>query len=378
MRTTEYTSLPSLTTRFRGFFLSTLAIIFLVSAVSIVNADVRPSTRVILSIDGKKMTFESEEPTLGEAVQKASVGFGKYDALSPDSLTLLTGAEIAATVLRAYPIAIIDGNMEFRTFTGETTVSKILSQLDIKVSDTDVVTPGLDTTIGQGMRIIITRSNTLLISDGTKDIEIGTQGNRVSDVLAQLQIVVRPQDILTPDPSTNIKPGLHIRIVRVDTHEETKTEDIAFTTQTVDDASIYRGTTKVVQTGVNGKREKKFRVTTHNNKEVSRAQLSDVVTKKPTATIVHRGTKERVGRVMTGLGTWYANGNAMTAASRDFAFGTRLRVTNLANGRQVIVVVNDYGPQAGGGRLIDLNKPAFAAIGSLGTGVLNVKVEQLL
>ena len=54
-----------------------------------------------------------------------------------------------------------------------------------------------------------------------------------------------------------------------------------------------------------------------------------------------------------------------------------LRVTNRANGKSVIVQVNDCGPY-GKGRVIDLNKKAFQKIADLGAGVINVKVEEIL
>lgn len=66
--------------------------------------------------------------------------------------------------------------------------------------------------------------------------------------------------------------------------------------------------------------------------------------------------------------------NAMTAAHRTLAFGTRVSVTNKANGRSVDVVINDRGPFSGG-RTIDLSKGAAREIGMLGRGVAPVRLE---
>nr|MDJ0983204.1 septal ring lytic transglycosylase RlpA family protein [Kiloniellales bacterium] len=51
------------------------------------------------------------------------------------------------------------------------------------------------------------------------------------------------------------------------------------------------------------------------------------------------------------------NMNALTAAHRSLPFGTQVRVTNVENGRTVVVTINDRGPFAGG-RIIDLSKAA--------------------
>lgn len=59
--------------------------------------------------------------------------------------------------------------------------------------------------------------------------------------------------------------------------------------------------------------------------------------------------------------------NALTAAHRTLPFGTRVVVTNPANGRSVTVRINDRGPFHGG-RVIDLSKAAASEIGLVARG----------
>ena len=68
------------------------------------------------------------------------------------------------------------------------------------------------------------------------------------------------------------------------------------------------------------------------------------------------------------------NMNALTAAHRELPFGSRLRVTNLNNGRSVIVRINDRGPFSRG-RIIDLSRKAAEQLGMLKSGVAPVKIE---
>jgi len=64
-----------------------------------------------------------------------------------------------------------------------------------------------------------------------------------------------------------------------------------------------------------------------------------------------------------------------TAAHRKFAFGTKLRVTNLRNGKSVVVEVTDRGPFSRG-REIDLSRRAFMQIAvNKGGGEMMVKIE---
>jgi len=57
--------------------------------------------------------------------------------------------------------------------------------------------------------------------------------------------------------------------------------------------------------------------------------------------------------------------HSMTAAHRTFPFGTRVKVTNLTNGRVVVVRINDRGPFIKG-RVIDLNSAAAKVLGISG------------
>lgn len=66
----------------------------------------------------------------------------------------------------------------------------------------------------------------------------------------------------------------------------------------------------------------------------------------------------------------------LTTASKNLPFGSKLRVTNQANGKSVVVRVNDRGPYVAG-RCLSLSKTAFATIASPSTGVVNVKYEVL-
>jgi len=63
-----------------------------------------------------------------------------------------------------------------------------------------------------------------------------------------------------------------------------------------------------------------------------------------------------------------------TAAHLTLPFGTRLKVTNLDNGRIVRVKVNDRGPYVDG-RIIDLSRGAARVLGMIKAGVVEVRIE---
>jgi rare lipoprotein A len=105
--------------------------------------------------------------------------------------------------------------------------------------------------------------------------------------------------------------------------------------------------------------------------------------------------------VVTGKASWYSKNdktdpfehllnadqtpfdeNALTCAMRSRRFGKRYKVTNVANGKSVVVVHRDFGPaRKYKGRLlnrvVDLSKAAFTCIGDPALGVIRVRVEPL-
>jgi rare lipoprotein A len=75
----------------------------------------------------------------------------------------------------------------------------------------------------------------------------------------------------------------------------------------------------------------------------------------------------------TACGGTYSS-TQLTAAHRTLPCGTKLRVTNLRNGKTVRVTVNDHGPSSGD-RILDLSYAAARVLGFIPQGTTLVKVE---
>lgn len=91
-----------------------------------------------------------------------------------------------------------------------------------------------------------------------------------------------------------------------------------------------------------------------------------------------------------GIASWYGrrfrgrktasgrrfNPKELTAAHRTLPFGTKVKVTNLENDKDVEVTINDRGPFVRN-RIIDLSQAAAHRIGMSGAGVARVRIEVL-
>lgn len=81
-----------------------------------------------------------------------------------------------------------------------------------------------------------------------------------------------------------------------------------------------------------------------------------------------------IGR-LTANGEHYHSGD-LTAAHKHLPFNTMVRVTNLRNGKSVIVRINNRGPYAKG-RILDLSVVAAKKLEMMGDGIIPVRAEVL-
>ena len=126
---------------------------------------------------------------------------------------------------------------------------------------------------------------------------------------------------------------------------------------------------------------------------LSPAEIKPAVEAAPPAAVLPKPKLKllpEVVKVITGEASWYgpgfygnrtANGEVfrpgtMTAAHRHLPFGTKVRVTNLWNGRSAVIRINDRGPFIGH-RVIDLAHGAASHLGLTASGIAQVRLEVL-
>lgn len=116
---------------------------------------------------------------------------------------------------------------------------------------------------------------------------------------------------------------------------------------------------------------KKKKTTSEKDKSV--AETSSAVSTMATTGVASYYHNKFNGR-KTASGEVFSN-NKLTAAHRTYPFGTYLKVTNVANGKSVVVKINDRGPFTKGKEL-DLSRKAFMDItDNPNKGNLQVNIE---
>ena len=314
----------------RKFIPVIAAAALLVGALGAYGATEAMASDVVLSVDGQQSTVRTLAPTVGQVLTEKDVTVGEHDTVVPSLASKVTrGSEISVRYGR--PITVtIDGN-QTTMWTTATTVEEALGLFGID-SGAKVSTSRSTTISREGLSFDVNspRNVTVTVDGATKPV---TATGTVADALRAAGVTLSTHDGVTPDLSTALTDDLAITIVRVE----------------------IRVSSAITAT--------------------AQAQVTLVGTK--TATTPATGNSCGVSWYATGSRT--ANGEAfnpdgLTAASKTLPFNTQVKVTNPANGKSVIVRINDRGPYVTG-RCLDLARGAFSQIASLGTGAITATWE---
>ena len=175
----------------------------------------------------------------------------------------------------------------------DVTVAETLSALGFSLDRPDVVYPAREEPAPWYGRIYIQRAPGVVLKFDDTVRELKTGAATVEQLLAEQKVVLDQDDRVEPDKPTAIAANMVVRVVRVETKEELEQEEIGFETQVNQDDGRYVGEEVVATAGAAGTKQKKFKVTYEDGKEVSRELVGEEVIHEPTTKVVLKGTKAR-------------------------------------------------------------------------------------
>ena len=242
-----------------------------------------------------------------------------------------------STVLAKDVYLIVDGEEEVIS-TDANTVEDFLISEDIELSKDEAVFPTKDTEITDGMDIKIAKYKTITLKIGDKVEKKKVLSETIDDLMEELGIELDEHDVVTTKPANEIVDKGIVGIERVDRKQFSKTEEIPYESEVIENDEMYQGETKVVQAGVKGEQIHTMQNVFVNDKLVSIENLDTEVVKEPVKEVVHKGTKEveglngkKVKKVIVMQATAYD-----PSAGSKTAMGTRARVGAVAVDPKVI------------------------------------------
>lgn len=266
---------------------------------------VQAANRLRVNIDGEVRHVLSFDDTVADVLEAEGVVVAAGDEILPAPDTPLEDVS-SITVLRTIEVdVVIDGEVTTHNGTWRT-VGGLIADLGIEISDTQVLHPAPRTPLQDDDRVTIRSPRTVtLVADGTVQ-QVETHLETVDELLAITGTEVREQDLLAPGRDTELTEGLEVVVQRVGFEEATEEVALPFEEERRTTDELFTDQSRVVQHGEEGLRIDTYRITLVDGERVERELVSEEVVRDPVTRIVEVGTAERPSRSYVDDGSvWY-------------------------------------------------------------------------
>jgi resuscitation-promoting factor RpfB len=248
---------------------------------------------VSLSLDGQTSSVHVFGSTVGDLLAKQDLTVGAHDIVQPAADAALSdGDTVVVRYGRKLTVTMDGATTDY--WTTATSVDAALAELGIRAESARLSVSRSEPLGRSGLALTITnpRNITVNVDGGTKTV--ASTGPTVADALQQLEVTLGADDRVSPAPQTPVTEGLAVTVNRVEKKSVSETQAVAFAVRNQDDATLAKGTRKVLTKGVAGEQSVTFDEVWVDGKLESRNQTGVQVTKQPVGQVVAIGTKPAV------------------------------------------------------------------------------------
>jgi resuscitation-promoting factor RpfB len=245
---------------------------------------------VKLTVDGSSETVHTFGDTVAEVLASEGIAPGEKDAVTPSLDSAVgDGSHISFTYGRPLTLTV-DGEKR-QAWVTALSVSAALEQLGIRAENAKLSVSRSTGISRRGLTLVINLPKAVTLIDGTTQRQLTTTAGTVQQLLDEAGANLDTDDVAEPIADTRLVNGAIVKIRRIEMKQETITQAVDHATTEEPDDTIVKGQKKTVTKGVAGEKTQIFDVRYENGTEVSRAMLSEVVTKEPVTAVVRVGTK---------------------------------------------------------------------------------------
>jgi uncharacterized protein YabE (DUF348 family) len=249
---------------------------------------------VIVSHDHEKQVVPSHQQTVGSLLSKLNIRLREGDVVEPAASTLIQQDDFRINVYRAVPVQVVDGGKKTFAFSAATTPRAIVQQTGQTLYAEDWVNtvPAQDfiQTGAIGEQVVIDPATPVNADLYGAKVVLRTHAKTVGDLMKEKHIALTKQDRLSLPKDTPITPGMKIAFLRTGTKTQTIKEVIPTPIKNINDNSLAYGTKAVRQQGSPGEQTVTYQIQLKNNVETGRKVIHKIITKNPVTKIVVVGT----------------------------------------------------------------------------------------
>ncbi len=245
--------------------------------------------------DGQsEKSFVTEAGIVSEVLARADFTVSDNDLVEPGLDEEVSGSAFSINIYRSRIITVIDGDIRNTISTAYRSPEAIAEVAGLKVYPEDEfkfvrVEDFLSGIVG--MELIVDRAAQIdLILYGTV-AKVRTQALSVGDFLDEKGVVLGESEVIEPGLGSSITNGMRVTVARVGTKIIAQEETIAYGREVINDPNAPIGSERVKTPGVLGSSLNTYEITLRDGVESGRVKLQEVVLTKPENEVVIIGAQ---------------------------------------------------------------------------------------
>lgn len=256
---------------------------------------------VTLTVDGRSQKVHSFARTVDGLLDSENIRIGERDLVAPAPGSSLGDGDAVVVKYARQLRLTADGDQRIY-WTTEPTVGGALTAIGIR-ADGARMTASRSQRIGRGglAMSLFTPKQVKVRADG-KTSSVTTTAATVSDLLAERSLRLGSLDRLSVVGTAPVVEGLSVRIVRVDKKRVSRSEAVDNATTRRPTSKLYKGQTKVIKAGRDGRRTAVYEVVVTDGTVTGRTLVSSTVTLTPVNRVLQVGTKAKPAPAPTSSG----------------------------------------------------------------------------
>jgi uncharacterized protein YabE (DUF348 family) len=247
-------------------------------------------------IDGEQQTVTTRADTIGELIERLDVSLQPQDIVEPAKDEPILEDNTQVNVYRARPVELTEGERVITVVTAHRAPRLIAEDAGIQLlpEDEAVLNEAELNVLESGAteRLVIKRSVEIRLSVYGVLKPLRTTAETVSELFQREELTPGENEVVQPGIDSKITEGMLVALNRPGVKIVAVEEPIAYDVEVKNDDSITAGQVQLDKKGRDGLRAVVYEITEdEEGKEKSRTKIQTVVVRKPVTEIRLRGTK---------------------------------------------------------------------------------------
>jgi uncharacterized protein YabE (DUF348 family) len=248
---------------------------------------------VAITVDGHQEKVRSHAGSVRDVLAAAHLSVGSHDLLAP---SLGTKVKDGSTIVlrRGREMTLTVDGVQRTVWVTATSVDEALSQIGLRGTGALLSADRSRAIPLKGFSLDVRTRKQVQVLDAGRVRQVTTHALRVSDLLAELRVKVRPHDRLSVLFAAPVKDGMIVRITRIDGRQVGEDVPIPFSVERRADSSMYQGQTTLLRAGRVGVLHRTYALRFVNGRLAAKSLAGHSVrTAAPVSEVIAYGTKVR-------------------------------------------------------------------------------------